>query len=212
MEGIAAAKAALRYGMLIRRDQLAATCGSLAAQALMRVALQILWSVGYGRDCGRGGVVAGYWPMAGEIDICPLLQRLSTLGYRLALPMVVAKGQPLVFRAWHPTLVPEAGLHGTRHPPTGAGRVAPNVVLVPLLAFDQAGFRLGFGGGYYDRTLTRLRRLRKGRVAAVGIAFAGQEVPWVPRQACDAALDLVWCERGVIRPRRFVPMPLRRDG
>lgn len=203
MTGTTVAKVILRCGMLVRRRQLADTSGSAAARAVARAAFQVLRSVRCSRTRGRGRVIAGYWPIAGEIDVRPLLWRLLILGCRLALPVVAARGQPLVFRAWRPNLVLEAGLHGTYHPPaSGSGQVVPDVILVPLLAFDQAGFRLGFGEGYYDRTLTYLRQLRKGKVVAIGIAFANQKVLRIPRQPRDAALDLVLCERGgITRPR-----------
>lgn len=91
----------------------------------------------------------------------------------------------------------DAGAHRTRQPPLSAPRVTPDVVLTPLLAFDRAGFRLGYGGGYYDRTLACLRR--KGRLIAVGMAFAAQEMRRVPHQRFDAAVDWIWSERKLFR-------------
>lgn len=131
--------------------------------------------------------VAGYWPMADEADLRPLLVRLDALGAVCLLPVVVAAGQPLVFRRWRPGLTLDAGPHGTRQPPDTAGAMTPSLLLVPLLAFDHWGWRLGQGGGYYDRTLTALRG--RGEVCAVGIGLSCQEMGEVPREATDARLD-----------------------
>ncbi len=137
--------------------------------------------------------VAGYWPMADEIDVRPLMTRLFEDGWQVALPVVVAKGEPLIFRSWQPGMVLEAGGFGTRHPGPdpgpGAPETVPDILLVPLLAFDNRGFRLGWGGGFYDRTLSRLRAA--GDITAVGIAYQGQKVDSVPHSSNDEPLDRV---------------------
>lgn len=143
---------------------------------------------------GAAGVVAGYWPMADEIDPRPLMARLAGAGAGLALPVVVGPGRALEFRVWAPGQVLEPGPHGTCHPPVSAPVVRPDLVLVPLLAFDQRGMRLGYGGGFYDRTLERLRG--QGGVVAVGVAFAVQQVARVPGDVHDQALDMVLTENG----------------
>ncbi len=143
------------------------------------------------------GPVAGYWPIGDEIDCRPLLAALAGLGCPLALPAVVAPDQPLAFRAWAPGGTLVAGAHGTREPPADASLVRPGLVLVPLLAFDRDLYRLGYGGGYYDRTLDRLRRGPQG-VRAIGLAYAAQEVAAVPRDGFDARLDGMLTERGLI--------------
>jgi len=136
--------------------------------------------------------VSGYVPMGDEIDDMVLLARLHALGHVCALPVVVAPGAPLLFRRWRPgdTLVP--GVWKIPMPPEDAETVVPDVLLVPLLAFDAAGYRLGYGGGYYDRTLAALRP--KGAVA-VGVAFSGQQVAAVPHEDHDERLDWVVTER-----------------
>jgi len=138
------------------------------------------------------GVVAGYWPIDHEIDPRPLMNVLAGLGHDLALPAI--EGSAIRFRRWNPDLVLEVGPLGTRQPPAAAPVVIPSVVLVPLLAFDRAGRRLGFGKGYYDRALAgdppRL---------IVGIAFAAQEVPRVPSEDHDVRLDWIMTERQAIR-------------
>jgi len=139
-----------------------------------------------------GAVVSGYWPMRGEIDPRPIMIALSGRGHPLCLPVVVGKGQPLVFRAWRPGDELVSGGFGTQVPGTDQREVVPRLLLVPLLAFDRAGYRLGYGGGFYDRTLAALRA--HGSAVAVGLAFSAQEVDSVPREATDARLDWVVTE------------------
>lgn len=139
-----------------------------------------------------GALVAGIWPLPGEIDLRPLMEALVVHGHRLALPMTPPRGNPLIFRRWLPGEPLAHGPMGTRHP-EGGEPVEPGLILVPLLAFDRAGRRLGYGGGYYDRTLAALPEAR-----AIGIAFAAQEVPEVPAGPQDARLQLVATEAGLI--------------
>jgi 5-formyltetrahydrofolate cyclo-ligase len=136
--------------------------------------------------------VAGIWPLPGEIDPRPLMEALAGHGHGLALPVTPPRGNPLVFRRWLPGEALAQGPMGTRHPAEGAP-VAPDIILVPLLAFDRAGRRLGYGGGYYDRTLATLPRARR-----IGIGFAAQEMPEVPAGPRDARLPLVATEAGLV--------------
>ncbi len=140
---------------------------------------------------GRGAslTVAGYWPMVDEIDVRPLMTRLSDDGWKVALPVVVGPEQPLIFRQWRMEMELQAGDFGTRHPGPEAPEAVPDILLVPLLAFDDRGFRLGWGGGFYDRTLARLRATRD--ISAVGIAYQGQKVDRVPHSPNDEPLDRV---------------------
>jgi 5-formyltetrahydrofolate cyclo-ligase len=140
---------------------------------------------------GAGVAVSGFWPMAGEIDIRPLLVALHGCGHRVLLPETPRRGNPLIFRHWQPGMEMLRERFGTFRP-TGAVGI-PEVVLVPLLAFDRAGRRLGYGGGYYDRTLAGLPGVR-----TIGCAFAAQELDEVPVDAYDARLDAVATERCVI--------------
>jgi len=139
-----------------------------------------------------GAVVAGFWPMGEEIDIRPLLIALHDRGHRIALPVTPKRGFPLTFRQWRPGDVLVAEKFGTSRP-TGV-ELVPDYLLVPLLAFDRAGRRLGYGGGFYDRTLPGL----PGAVA-VGCAYAAQEVDEVPAGPYDFLLNAVATEHGVIR-------------
>jgi 5-formyltetrahydrofolate cyclo-ligase len=139
------------------------------------------------------GIVSGFIPYKSEISTIPLMNRLRREGWKTALPVVIAPGQPLVFRAWAPgdQLVP--GVWDIPVPPESAPEVLPDVLLVPMLAFDRRGFRLGYGGGFYDRSLERLRALKK--VVAVGVAYHAQMVDEVPTGPHDAPLDYVMTER-----------------
>ena len=139
-----------------------------------------------------GALVAGYWPMGDEVDVRPLLAALAERGHALALPVTPSRGQPLRFRRWRPGEALRPGPLGTSFPAEGE-EVQPGWLLVPLLAFDRAGRRLGYGGGYYDRTLAAL----PGAVA-VGCAHAVQEMDEVPAGPDDARLARVATENGVI--------------
>jgi 5-formyltetrahydrofolate cyclo-ligase len=143
-----------------------------------------------------GAVVSVFWSLQGEIDTQPLMEALIRRGHRLALPVMLGPRRPLVFRAWTPgdSLVP-AGF-GTREPSADKEERVPDVLVVPLLAFDRKGYRMGYGGGFYDRTLAELRQ--RGPCLVIGIAYAGQEVPEVPRGARDQRLDWIVTEREAI--------------
>lgn len=125
-----------------------------------------------------GAVVAGYWPIGSELDSRPLLAALAARGHPVLLPAPHTENQPLSFQTW---------------PDPGSPAVEPDVLIIPLLAFDRAGWRLGQGGGHYDRTLAGLRARRP--VLAVGFAYAAQEVPAVPHGAFDQRLDWIVTER-----------------
>ena len=140
----------------------------------------------------KGAIIAGYWPMGDEMDPRPLMLALASRGHAIALPITPPRGQPLAFRAWAPGAALSPGPMGTSEPVAGE-ELRPDVLLVPLLAFDRAGRRLGYGGGYYDRTLATLPGAK-----AIGIAYAGQEMPEVPAGPQDMRLPLVATEDSVI--------------
>ncbi len=137
-------------------------------------------------------VVSGVWPLPGELDLRPLLAALHGRGQVVLLPETTPRGQPLVFRRWHPGATMLPGRFGTCHPDGEA--LAPGLLLVPLLAFDDRLMRLGYGGGYYDRTLAGLAGCR-----AVGFAYARQQVGAVPTGTFDVPLDAIVTEAGVLR-------------
>jgi 5-formyltetrahydrofolate cyclo-ligase len=165
---------------------------NLAATAGERIAAAFL--AGFSGQIGP--VVAGYWPMGEEADVRPLLEQLTRRGVIAALPVVVAPHAPLQFRRWVPGDALEAGRHGTRHPFASADIAVPDILLLPLLAFDARGGRLGYGGGYYDRTLEVLRAERGRRITAIGIGYAAQAVDAVPRGRHDQPLDWIVTEDG----------------
>jgi len=141
------------------------------------------------------GIIAGYIPLDDEADPTLLMETLAAEGRTLALPCIAARGAALVFRQWVKGEALVANGYGILEPVPAAPAAVPGLVLVPLLAFDSRGHRLGYGGGYYDRTLDLLRR--DGAVIAVGIAFAGQEVEELPRETHDHMLDMIVTESGV---------------
>ncbi|MCA3364276.1 MAG: 5-formyltetrahydrofolate cyclo-ligase [Roseomonas sp.] len=177
-----AAKAAARKIARARRAGLA------NAEAPARLAAALL----AGHTPPKGAIIAGYWPMGGEMDPRPLMLALASRGHALALPITPPRGQPLAFRAWAPGAALSPGPMGTSEP-VGGDELRPDILLVPLLAFDRAGRRLGYGGGYYDRTLAALPGAK-----AIGIAYAGQEMPEVPAGPQDFRLPLIATEAGVI--------------
>jgi 5-formyltetrahydrofolate cyclo-ligase len=182
------AKIDLRCEAMANRDALPADAHKVAAEAIAarKFLLPITANI----------IVSGFMPLKSEINPLPLLQKLAEVGARLALPAIVGRGKPLIMRAWEFGAPLDRGQWGIREPKPDAPEVEPDILLVPLLAFDRAGHRLGYGAGYYDMTIHRLRALKP--VTAVGIAFAVQEVPKIPTTSRDERLDLVLTEREVI--------------
>jgi 5-formyltetrahydrofolate cyclo-ligase len=181
-------KAALRRAALERRDALPAGERMAAAQAIAQRGLPV--------EIIAGVIVSGFSPLKSEISPLPLLRRLAEAGASLALPVVAGRGKPLVMRAWSFGAPLVSGVWGIREPPVDAPELFPDVLIVPLLAFDRRGHRIGYGAGYYDMTILRLRAMKP--VAAIGIAFAAQEIAVVPTTPRDARLDLVLTERETI--------------
>jgi 5-formyltetrahydrofolate cyclo-ligase len=186
-------KARLRAAMRARRREFSATLAGGAGVCILARFLDIVGLLGV-----RPGVaVGGYWPVGDEADARPLLDHLHALGAGCFLPAVIAAGRPLAFRRWQPGLALEDGPLRTRQPGADAEAGFPAILLVPLLAFDRRGYRLGQGGGYYDRTLPLLRD--RGRLEAVGIALSCQEVADVPHGPTDARLDWIVTEETAFR-------------
>lgn len=190
-QDIAAIKQAMRREAEGRRAEAAA---SADAEAPERLARNVLSAV----TTWPGAIASAYWPMRDELDPLLALKALAAKGHPTCLPVVLGNNQPLVFRSWKPGQHLVTGAFGTSEPPPEAPEVEPDLLLVPLLAFDRKGYRLGYGGGFYDRTLVALRARKA--ILAVGIAFAKQEVPEVPHDELDQRVDLIVTEAGVIRP------------
>jgi 5-formyltetrahydrofolate cyclo-ligase len=150
------------------------------------------------------GAVSGFTSFRTEINVIPLLARLSGDGWGTALPVVTGDRAPLIFRRWTPGEPTVAGRFGIPVPHPESDEIVPDVLLVPMLAFDRAGFRLGYGGGFYDRTVEHLRRSKP--VLAIGVAYAAQEVAAVPRGRYDQPLDWIMTELGVFRPTSDHPI------
>jgi 5-formyltetrahydrofolate cyclo-ligase len=174
-------KAALRAEMLGLRAKLDPARGTALAEYVLEAGI-----------VPPGAVVAGYWPMPHEIDILPLLHGLHARGHALCLPETTKPGSALIFREWAPGDKMVRGRYNTFHP-LGAS-VNPDFILLPLLAFDIFGHRLGYGGGYYDRTLAVLPYAFR-----LGCAFAAQCVTALPVEATDLPLHAIVTEAGLHR-------------
>jgi 5-formyltetrahydrofolate cyclo-ligase len=144
----------------------------------------------------RGVPLAGYMAMRSEIDPTPAMAEAAAHG-PVGVPVIVAKGQPLRFRLWEPDCAMIAGDFGAQVPATGDWMI-PQILIVPLVAFSRRGGRLGYGGGFYDRTLEQLRA--RGPVMAVGFAYGAQEDPDLPLEPTDQPLDLIVTDQGIITP------------
>ncbi|WP_333794446.1 5-formyltetrahydrofolate cyclo-ligase [Hyphomicrobium sp.] len=144
-------------------------------------------------------IVSGFFPIGDEIDPGSLMRRLLGEGYRLCLPIMEGKGKPLIFRAWSPGDPMGEAAWGIREPLPEAPVLDPDIVLGPLLAFDAKGYRLGYGGGFYDRTLARLRALKP--VVSIGLAFDEQRVDAVPYGDYDERLDWILTPSGPLKCR-----------
>ncbi len=139
-------------------------------------------------------VVGAYYPMGSEIDSLRLLATLQINGIRLALPVVWKKGEAMEFRAYKLGDALEEGAHKTLQPKADAPALDPDILIIPLVAFDENGCRLGQGGGYYDRTLAAIRKKKK--ILAIGLAFDGQKTKSLPTEKFDEPLDGVLTEKG----------------
>lgn len=178
-----------RTAALERRKQ-AHAANPDAARALVSNFPDAIWP-----DVGQ--VVAGYWAANSEIDAIRLIETFHCEQARIVLPRVAGPDAPLDFHAWHPEDTLETGAHGIAVPEKGAARLVPGLILVPLLAFDDRGYRLGYGGGYYDRTLEALRAT--GSVTTAGLAFEAQRVKKLPVQRHDQRLDWIITEKRAYR-------------
>lgn len=185
----------LRAAMIAKRAAIGEGARAEASDALVRI-----WRrerpVPVREATGVAPTISAFWPMAEEIDIRPLLRALHEDGHPLCLPRTPKRGEPLTFHAWRPGEALERGPLGTSQPAAVAPVTEPDALIVPLLAVDSAGFRLGYGGGYYDRTLTRLRSRRA--VTAIGVCFDAQRVERVPTGPHDARLDFLLTERALL--------------
>ena len=147
-------------------------------------------------DVPPGAIVSGFSPIKTEFNPVPLMRKLADAGAALALPVVAGRGLPLIMRAWKFGDEMASGVWGIREPKPEAPEVFPDILLVPLAAFDRAGHRIGYGAGHYDRTIARLREMKP--VTAIGVCFAVQEIERIPATEFDQRLDLVLTENEII--------------
>lgn len=186
VDGIEAEKALLRKSARARREALSSQFRTEASNA---ISFHFFDKVAFGPE----DAIAGYWRIRDEVDCQPILVRLMDCGQTVILPVVAGPEEPLDFRVWGSEApLYEAGF-GTLAPSDLAPRSEPDVILMPLLGFDKIGTRLGYGGGYYDRTLASLRK----RPMLIGLAFAAQAFDHIPREPHDIPLDAVVTEDGV---------------
>jgi 5-formyltetrahydrofolate cyclo-ligase len=184
-------KADLRAAALAKRDAFTPAQRIAAAETIAARGLPF--------EIAPGAVVSGYSPIRNELDPMPLMQKLASLGARLALPTVTARGHSLIFRAWVPGERLTLGALGIPEPSPAAAEVLPDVMLVPLAAFDRLGHRIGYGAGHYDFTFAHLRKAKP--VSGVGLAFAAQETEVIPALSHDVTLDYVLTETKVLEFR-----------
>ncbi len=182
---IVQSKGQLRAIALATRDALSDKQREAAAKALAKRGLPI--------EIAAGMVISGYSPIRNEIDPAPLMEELARQGARLALPTINARGKALVFRVWRPGDRLMLGMLGIPEPSPAAAEVVPDIMLVPLAAFDAVGHRIGYGAGHYDHTFAHLRKTRD--VLGIGLAFAAQEIKAVPALSHDVPLDYVLTEK-----------------
>ena len=181
------AKATLRARAHEQRQQAARAAGDEAAAAAAEHFFE-------GVALEPGDVVAAYWPIRDELDCRPVLARLMDSGRRVCLPAVMGDGEPLELRLWEQDAALYPSGFGTLAPIETAPVAVPGLIIVPLLAFDAHGTRLGYGKGHYDRTVTAMAR----RPRVVGFAYSGQQLERIPRAPHDVALDAVVTEQGVV--------------
>jgi 5-formyltetrahydrofolate cyclo-ligase len=181
------AKAALRERAHAQRQSAAKAAGGEAAATAVEHFFE-------GVALHPDDVVAAYWPIRDELDCRPILARLMDNGQRVCLPAVLGDEQPLQLRLWEQDAPLYPSGFGTLAPIETAPVLAPNIIIVPLLAFDAFGTRLGYGKGHYDRTIAAIGR----RPRVIGFAYAGQEMERLPRALHDVPLDMVVTEQGVV--------------
>jgi 5-formyltetrahydrofolate cyclo-ligase len=182
-------KAVLRQMALARRKTLAPEANGRLTERLTQEGLRLarLWSP---------GVVSAFHPIREEPDILALLDALAEEGYATALPVVAGRGTHLTFRLWRPGEPTLLGGMGIPEPLESAQAVEPDLLFVPLACFDRRGHRIGYGAGYYDRSLARLRAMKT--IHAVGVAYGVCEVAAVPYEAHDQSLDVIVTEQETI--------------
>lgn len=187
-QNIAEVKAELRSQALERRDALPANDRRLWSEEMTAHMLKLPYFLDH------PGPVAGFWPIRSEIDVRDILSAAEHAGKELALPAIV--NDEIIFRSWRNGSPLSPRKFDLWVPPPQAAVVQPKLLIVPMAAFDLKGARIGYGKGYYDRAIARLKALH-GTIRTIGVAFAAQEVETIPMESWDQRLDYVVTERGV---------------
>lgn len=182
-------KRQLRTAAVHKRSEIAPDYARLSALGLLECFKEM--------KLPENPVFSAYWPMKTELDVRPLMAYLHENGFTVGLPVVTDKGEPLLFRRWEPGAELVAGPYGTEQPNEKYEPVMPNVLFLPLLAFDRSGGRLGYGGGFYDRTLAVLRCGGRSVIAA-GVGFSFQEIEQVPLEDTDEKINVILTEKEII--------------
>ncbi len=179
----------MRRAALARREAIGSQASAAFSRRLAEEGLRLArrW---------RPWIVSAFHPLRGEPDTLPLLTALAADGFATALPAVVGRGSPLVFRLWRPGDPSRGGAMSIREPLEEAPAVDPDLLFAPLACFDRRGHRIGYGAGYYDRTLARLRAMKP--IHAVGVAYGVCEVDAVPYESHDQSLDAIVTEQETI--------------
>ncbi|MEZ5923736.1 MAG: 5-formyltetrahydrofolate cyclo-ligase [Hyphomicrobiaceae bacterium] len=177
---LAATKSALRKVVLARRAAIPAELAAPRAEAAAERMLALIARFPV-------GAISAFRSFGDEIGTAILLEALDAAGYGIGLPVVIGRGKPLIFRHWRPGDAMASGPYGIEQPLATSPEIAPDILVVPMAAFDAQGYRVGYGGGFYDRSLAALRARKP--VVAIGLAYDEQEVEAVPRDAYDARLD-----------------------
>jgi 5-formyltetrahydrofolate cyclo-ligase len=189
-DGSLDAKKRLRAEAVARRARAFAEHGTEAGRRLAAFGLDFI-------PAPAGVIVSGFSAIRDEIDPSALLTWLHSEGFRLALPVMEGKGMPLIMRAWTPGDEMQGVQWGIKEPLPDKPTLEPDVLLVPLLAFDRHGYRIGYGGGFYDRTIARLRKSKA--IVTVGIAYDELKVDAVPHESYDERLDWVLTPSGPLK-------------
>jgi 5-formyltetrahydrofolate cyclo-ligase len=182
-------KMTLRRTFLKQRLLIKSEAAQKAAEAVLEAFFREV-------SAGAGSIIAGYWPIRGELSDLPLLKEIQRRGHPCALPVVTGEGLALSFRAWTDGAPVTAGRYDIAEPVAGED-LMPDILLVPMAAFDTQCHRLGYGGGFYDRTIARLRSLKP--VLAVGLAFEEQRCETLPTEENDVRMDMIITERNIYR-------------
>jgi 5-formyltetrahydrofolate cyclo-ligase len=182
-------KSALRQSFLERRLQMLPNDRAGAAQAVFDTFFKQV-------PLAANSVVAGYWPVKAELDALLILRELLRKGHACALPHVTGEGAPLLFRQWDETMPMTTGKYGITEPASKES-VVPDIILVPLLAFDAKGHRLGYGAGFYDRTIARLKKQKS--VRTIGLAYEMQLYGTLPAEENDVKMDMIITDRNIYK-------------